>query len=398
MKKDTLMDPRIFLAGACRTAIGGLQGGFADVPATRLGSAVLRSSLERAGIAPGAIDQAIMGNVLSAGLGQNPARQAAIGAGIPDTAGAFTVNKVCGSGLMAVVLAVQAIRCGEASVLAAGGMESMTRAPYLLEKARGGYRLGDGALVDSLMRDGLCDAYESVPMGVFADRCAESLGFSRAQQDDYAVTSYQRALAALADGAFAGEIIPVGTLRGKTPVEVREDESPAIFDEAKLRGLRPAFSPDGTVTAGNASSISDGAASVIVASEEACQTLGMTPQARVLGYAFSSREPEWFTLAPIGAISKLLHTLSLDVAQVDLFEINEAFAVVPLAAMAQLGIPHEKVNIHGGAIALGHPIGASAARILVTLVHALKRTRTRIGIAALCIGGGEAVAIAVENA
>ena len=391
------MDSRIFLAGACRTAIGGFQGGLADVSATRLGSVALRSSLDRAGIAPGAVTEVILGNVLSAGLGQNPARQAAIGAGIPDTAGAFMVNKVCGSGLMAVVLAVQAIRCGEASVLAAGGMENMTRAPYLLEKARGGYRLGDGTLVDSLMRDGLCDAYESVPMGVFADRCAESLGFSRAHQDDYAVTSYRRALAAQGDGAFAHEITPVAALRGKMPVEVREDEAPSVFEESKLRGLRPAFSSDGTVTAGNASSISDGAASLVVASEEACQTLGMTPQVRVLGYASSSREPEWFTLAPIGAISKLLHALSLDVAQVDLFEINEAFAVVPLAAMAQLGIPHEKVNIHGGAIALGHPIGASAARVLVTLIHALKRSQTRIGIASVCIGGGEAVAIAVEN-
>ena len=398
MKKGAQMDPRIFLAGACRTPIGAFQGGFADVPATQLGSVALRASLDRAGIAPEAFTEVILGNVLSAGLGQNPARQAAIGAGIPYTSGAFTVNKVCGSGLTAVVLAIQAIRCGEASVLAAGGMENMTRAPYLLERARSGYRLGDGVLVDALMRDGLCDAYESVPMGVFADRCASSLGFTRGQQDDYAVASYQRAQAAMREGAFLGEIVPVSAHRGKAPVEVCEDEEPNVFQEAKLRGLKPAFSSDGTVTAGNASSISDGAASLVVASEEACQAVGMTMQARVLGYAFSSREPEWFTLAPIDAISKLLRALSLDAASVDLFEINEAFAVVPLAAMAHLDIPHEKVDIHGGAIALGHPIGASAARILVTLIHALHRTRARIGIASLCIGGGEAVAIAVENA
>ena len=337
-----------------------------------------------------------MGNVLAAGLGQNPARQAAFGAGVPVSAGALSVNKVCGSGMMTVILACQAIRCGDSSLLLAGGMENMSRAPYLLEKARGGYRLGDGLLVDSLMRDGLCDAYEPVAMGVFADRCGERFSFSRAQQDDYAVASYRRALAAIANESFAAEIVPVEASQGRKMVTIREDEAPAVYNEEKLRRLKPAFGDGGTVTAGNASGISDGAACLVVASEEACRTSGCQPQARVLGYAVASREPEWFTLAPIDAISTLLRQLSLDVSDVDLFEINEAFAVVPLATMQQLGIPHEKLNVQGGAIALGHPIGASGARVLVTLIHAMQQRQVRIGVASLCIGGGEAVAMAIE--
>lgn len=391
------MTPPIYLLGACRTAIGAFHGGFAEVPATQLGSAVVRAAIERSGMAADAVQGVLLGNVLSAGLGQNPARQAAVRAGLPLSTNALTVNKVCGSGLMAVILACQAIRCGDSSLLLAGGMENMTRAPYLLEKARGGYRLGDGLLVDSLMRDGLCDAYEPVAMGEFADRCGARFDFSRAQQDDYAAASYQRALAANADGQFAAEIVPVEAPQGKTTATICADESPAIFNEQKLRRLKPAFGDSGTVTAGNASGISDGAACVAVASEEACRAAGCEPQARVLGYTVSSREPEWFTLAPIDAISTLLRNLSLDIAEVDLFEINEAFAVVPLASMQHLGIPHDKLNVNGGAIALGHPIGASGARVLVTLIHAIQQRQARIGVASLCIGGGEAVAIAIEN-
>ena len=391
------MTPPIYLAGASRTAIGAFQGGFAEVPATHLGSAAIRAATERSGLAPGAAQGVLLGNVLSAGLGQNPARQVAVGAGLPVSTNALTINKVCGSGLMAVLLACQAIRCGDASLLIAGGMENMTRSPYLLEKARGGYRLGDGLLVDSLMRDGLSDAYESVAMGVFADRCAAHLDFSRTQLDDFAAASYHRALEAMAQGRFAAEIVPVEAPSGKKTLQLKEDESPAVFVEEKMRRLKPVFGGDGTVTAGNASGISDGAAALVVTSEEACRAFGGEPQARVLGYTVVSREPEWFTLAPIDAISNLLQSLSLDAAEVDLFEINEAFAVVPLAAMQQLLIPHEKLNVHGGAIALGHPIGASGARVLVTLIHALQQRGARLGVAALCIGGGEAVAIAVEN-
>ena len=298
---------------------------------------------------------------------------------------------------MAVILACQAIRCGDSSLLIAGGMENMTCAPYLLEKARGGYRLGDGSLVDSLMRDGLCDAYELVAMGVLADRCAAGVNFSRQQQDDYAAVSYQRALSAAADGSFAAEISAVEVVQGKKSVEISEDESPRLFDETKMRRLKPVFGEQGTATAANASGLSDGAAAVLVASEEACRAAGCQPLARVLGYTTFSGEPERFTLAPIDAIATLLRKISLTADDIDLFEINEAFSVVPLAAMQQLGISHEKLNVHGGAIALGHPLGASGARILVTLIHAMHQRNVRFGVASLCIGGGEAAAIAIEN-
>ncbi len=388
---------KVYLAGACRTAIGAFGGAFSEVSATQLGAAAVRAAVERSGISPDAVQDVLMGNVLSAGLGQNPARQAAVHGGVPVTTSACTVNKVCGSGLLAVMLASQAIRCGDSSLLLAGGMENMTRAPFLLEKARGGYRLGDGTLVDSLTRDGLCDAYEPAAMGDLAERCAVRCDFSRAQQDDFAALSYERALAASAAGTFAAEIVAVEAPTGKKTVLVQEDEGPAKFNAEKLRRLPPAFGESGTVTAGNASGLSDGAACLVVASEEACEKSGCVPQARILGAAVAAREPEWFTLAPIDAISTLLRKLSLGIADIDLFEINEAFAVVPLAAMRELSIPHDKLNIHGGAIALGHPLGASGARVLVTLLHALQQRRARIGIAALCIGGGEAVALAVEN-
>ncbi|WP_428939565.1 thiolase family protein [Fontivita pretiosa] len=388
---------QVFLAGGSRTPIGAFQGALADVPATTLGSAVIKAALQRAGLQPDHVDEVIFGNVLSAGLGQNPARQAAIGAGLSPAVGATTVNKVCGSGLKAVMLAAQAIRCGDASVVVAGGMESMSRAPYLLERARGGYRMGHGELIDSMIRDGLWDVYNNLHMGTCGDRCAARYGFTRQQQDDYAVASFKRALDAMSKGAFNDEMVPIDVASGKTILTVKEDEQPRRFDEQKLRQLKPAFGKDGTITAGNASGINDGAAAVLVLSAEKAAALTARPRARILGYATASREPEWFTIAPINAIAKLMAQLSLSVADVDLFEINEAFAVVPMAAMKELGIAHEKLNVHGGAVALGHPIGASGARTLVTLLSALQQRNAKLGIVSLCIGGGEAVAMAVER-
>lgn len=386
----------VFLAGGVRTAIGGFGGAFAEVPAPALGSAAVGAALERAGVSPDQVDEVIFGNVLGAGLGQNVARQVSIGAGLSPSVGATTVNKVCGSGLKSVMLAAQAIRCEDASVVVAGGTENMSRTPYLLEKARSGYRLGNGELIDSMIRDGLWDVYNDLHMGSCGDRCAKRYAFSREEQDDFAVESYTRALTAAKDGVFADEIVPVEAPAGRETVTVMEDEEPGRFNEAKLRQLRPAFEKEGSVTAGNASSINDGAAAVVVLSEEKVKELGVEPQASVLGYATASQEPEWFTTAPIPAISRLMEKLSLRVEDVDLFEINEAFSVVTMAAMVDLKIPHEKVNVHGGAVALGHPIGASGARTLVTLLNAMKRRGARVGIDAICLGGGEAVAVAVE--
>jgi acetyl-CoA C-acetyltransferase len=366
------------------------------MPAPALGSIAAKSAVARAGIPADQIDEVIFGNVVSAGLGQNVARQVTIGAGFNPSIGAVSVNKVCGSGLKAVMLAAQAIQCGDASAIVAGGTENMSRAPYLLEKARNGYRMGNGELIDSMIKDGLWDIYNNVHMGMCGDRCAEKYSLTRQQQDEFAVASFKRALAAMSKGLFVAEIEPVQVKAGKEIVTISEDENPKKFNEEKLKKLRPAFGEKGTVTAGNASSINDGAAALVVLSEEKVKALGIKPQARILGYATFSREPEWFTLAPIGALSKLLKRLNLEVKDVDLFEINEAFSVVPMAAMKELAIPHEKVNVHGGAVALGHPIGASGARTLVTLINALKQRDGRIGIDTLCIGGGEAVAIAVE--
>jgi acetyl-CoA C-acetyltransferase len=390
------MAENVVLAGAVRTPIGSFNGALAEVPATKLGSIAIQAALERSGVPIDLVDEVIMGNVLTAGSGQNPARQAAIGAGLPPTVGATTIGKVCGSGLKSVMLAAQAIRCGDASVIVAGGMESMSRAPYLLDKARGGYRMGHGELVDSILRDGLIDAYGGMHMGICGDRCAAKCSFTRQQQDDFAVASHQRARAAIASGAFAREIVPVAAPAGKGTVTVADDEQPKRFNEEKLRQLRPAFGADGTITAGNASSINDGAAAITVLAAEKARSLGVKPVARILGYATASREPEWFTLAPIGAITRLLDQLSLKVTDIDLFEINEAFAVVAMAAMKDLAIPHEKLNVHGGAVVLGHPIGASGARTLVTLLNAMQLRNAKRGITSLCIGGGEAVAMAVE--
>jgi acetyl-CoA C-acetyltransferase len=387
----------VFLAGGVRTAIGAFSGALAEIPAPTLGSIVIRSALERAGVPTDQVDEVIMGNVLSAGLGQNPARQAAIAAGLPKSAGATTVNKVCGSGLKSVMLAAQAIQCGDAQVVVAGGMENMSATPYLLKKARTGYRMGNGELVDSMIYDGLWDIYSNVHMGTCGDTCALQEKFSREAQDDFAVASYKRALQAQAEGVFAQEITPVEVKDRKGVIVVDKDEEPGRFNEDKLRQLKPAFGKEGSVTAGNASSIDDAAAAIVVLSPEKLQAFGVTPQAKILGYSTSSREPEWFTLAPVAAVAKLMKQLGWTVADVDLFEVNEAFSVVPMAVMKDLGVPHEKMNVLGGAVALGHPIGASGTRVLVTLLNALKQRGLRTGIASLCIGGGEAVAMAVQR-
>jgi acetyl-CoA C-acetyltransferase len=387
----------VLLSGGARTAIGGFMGSLAEVPAPKLGSIAIQAALKRAGIGVEQVDEVIFGNVIGAGLGQNVARQAAIGAGIPVSVGATTVNKVCGSSLKAVMLASQAIQCGDAALIVAGGTENMSAAPYLLPKARSGYRLGNGELVDAMIRDGLWDVYNNVHMGECGDRTAEKCGFSRQDQDDFAVASYQRARQAQQDGLLSGEITPVEIASRKGTIVVDQDEEPQRFEEAKLRALKPAFGASGTVTAGNASSINDGAAAIVVASAEKAAALKIPVQGKVLGYTTHSQEPEWFTLAPVCAIEKLLKQLGLQVADVDLFEINEAFSVVPMAAIKELRIPHEKVNVYGGAVAMGHPIGASGARVLVTLLNALKQRGGRIGVASLCIGGGEAVALAVQR-
>jgi acetyl-CoA C-acetyltransferase len=386
----------VYLTGAVRTPIGSFCGAFENTPAPALGSVAAKAALARSGVPADQIDEVIFGNVVSAGLGQNVARQVAIGSGLGPSVGATTINKVCGSGLKTVMLAAQAIKSGDGSAIIAGGTENMSRAPYLLEKARSGYRMGNGELTDAMIKDGLWDVYNNVHMGICGDRCAEKYHFSRQQQDDFAVASFKRASEATAKGVFAKEIEPVQVKAGKEVVTVKEDETPKKFNEEKLRKLRPAFGEKGTVTAGNASSINDGAAAIVVLSPEKVKALGLKPEAKIVGYATYSLEPEWFTLAPIGAISKLLKMLALKPSDIDLFEINEAFAAVPMAAMQELGIPHEKVNVNGGAVALGHPIGASGARTLVTLINAMKARGAKLGIDALCIGGGEAVAMAVQ--
>jgi acetyl-CoA C-acetyltransferase len=391
------MSNEAWIVEGARTPIGAMGGALAAVAAPQLGATCVQAVLSRAKLDGGLVDEVVMGNVLGAGQGQNPARQAAIGAGLPVSVGAATVNKVCGSGLKAVMMAAQAIQLGEASLVVAGGMESMSRAPYLLTKAREGYRMGNGELIDSMVHDGLWDVYGNKHMGTYGDRCAQKYSFTKGQQDDFAVRSHTRARKAAADGISAREIVPVSvTVRGKTTT-VTEDEGPSKFDEAKLRSLKPAFGPEGTITAGNASSINDGAAALLVASSARAAELGLKPMAKIVGYATFSREPEWFTIAPVGALEKLLKKLGWTVAGTDLFEINEAFAAVTMAAERELEIPAEKVNIFGGAVALGHPIGASGARVLVTLLNGLKQTGGRRGIACLCVGGGEAVALAVET-
>jgi acetyl-CoA C-acetyltransferase len=387
----------VVLAGGVRTALGGFLGSLSTVPAPQLGGIAIKAALERAQVPANHVNEVIAGNVLPAGLGQNVARQAGMAAGLSPAVGATTVNKVCGSSLKAVMLAAQAIQCGDSEVVAVAGMENMSQAPYLLPKARAGHRMGHGQIIDAMIHDGLWDVYSNLHMGNFGDRCAKKYHITRQDQDDFAVASYTRALEAQKSGAFAREIVPVEIAgkKGKTIVAI--DEEPQRFNEEKLRNLGPAFGKEGSVTAGNASSISDGAAAIVVAAAEKAEKLGVTSQARILGYSTHSQEPEWFSTAPIGAIAKLMACLGWQMADVDLFEINEAFSIVPLAAMKELKIPHAKINVLGGAVALGHPIGASGARVLVTLLNALALHNGKRGIASLCIGGGEAVALAVER-
>ncbi len=387
----------VFLAGGVRTPIGSFCGALSEVPAPKLGAIAIKASLERAQVPIDRVDEVVMGNVVGAGLGQNVARQCAIGAGLPLSIGATTVNRVCGSGLKAVMMAAQAIQLGEAGAVVAGGTESMSRAPYLLERARTGYRMGNGDLIDSMIRDGLWDVYRQCHMGTCGDATAKSLKISREEQDEYAIQSFKLAIEAAAQGWSGAEIVPVEVSDKKSKTLVSTDEGPSRFNEEKLRKLSPAFGAAGTVTAGNASSINDGAAAITLLSSERCRELGLRPEARILGYTTFSTEPEWFTTAPIDANRKLLAKIRMTPDQVDLFEVNEAFAVVVLALMKDLGLARDKVNPFGGAIALGHPIGASGCRTLVTMLNALRVRHQRIGIVSLCVGGGEAVAMAIER-
>ncbi len=394
-------DPIVIVGGA-RTPMGAFQGELSSLAAHQLGSVAIEAALDRAGVEPDQVDEVIMGCVLPAGQGQAPARQAAIGAGLPVDVGCTTVNKMCGSGMRAAMYAFDALKAGSADIVVAGGMESMTNAPYLLTKARGGYRMGQGQIYDHMMMDGLEDAYDIAPdgtrrsMGTFGEDCASHYGFTRAEQDHFAVTSVQRAQAAAQDGSFAAEIAPV-TVKGKGgDTVVDTDEGPRKAKLDKIPSLRPAFRKDGTITAASSSSINDGAAALVMMRESKAKAMGLSPVARVVAHSTSAREPHWFTTAPVGAIGKIYEKTGWKTDDVDLFEINEAFAVVPMAAMKEHGIPHEKVNVHGGACALGHPIGASGARIVVALINALKKTGGKKGIASLCIGGGEATAMAIE--
>jgi acetyl-CoA C-acetyltransferase len=382
------------IVSSVRTPIGVFLGSLSAFSATNLGSMVIREALLRSRINSDQVDEVFMGNVLSAGMGQAPARQAALGAGLSNGVAATTINKVCGSGLKSVMLADQVLRLGEAKVVVAGGMESMSQAPYLLDRARTGYRMGHGALVDSMIKDGLWDAYNQVHMGSCAERLAERYRLSREMQDHFAAESYNRALEAQKLGVFAKEILPIADPKKGTSIS--EDEGPKRFDPAKMRHLQPAFEPNGTVTAANSSQISDGAAALVLISEEEARRQKIQPIARMVGYAQSAGEPAWFTTAPIEAMRKLGRRIEWDLRRVDLFEINEAFSGMVMVVEKEFGLDHQKVNVHGGAVALGHPIGASGARILVTLLHALKERRGRRGVASLCIGGGEAIALAVE--
>jgi acetyl-CoA C-acetyltransferase len=388
----------VVILSAARTPIGAFQGGLSSLPAPRLGAAALASAIERAGITPGQLDQVYMGSVLTAGVGQAPARQATLAAGCPPATGAVTVGKVCGSAMRAVMTAANDLRCGDYEVVAAGGMESMSRAPYLVPAARDGLRLGHGQLTDSMIHDGLWDPYGDVHMGRCAESCVERYGFSRQQQDDYSLESYRRARAAADSGAVADEIAPVQVPRRKgEPVVVDRDKEPTRVDLAKIATLRPAFKKDGTVTAGNASKINDGAAALVLTTAERAAELGLAPLARLVAQASAAQEPEWFTTAPILAARNVLARAGLEAAEIDLWEVNEAFAAVAMAFLRDLDLSHDRVNVRGGAIALGHPIGCSGARILVTLLHAMRERGARRGCAAICLGGGEATAVVVES-
>jgi acetyl-CoA C-acetyltransferase len=389
-------DP-VVIAGAARTPLGGFQGAFKNVSAAELGATALRAALERSRVGVGSVDEALVGCVLTAGQGQAPARQAALASGLPLGVPATTVNKMCGSGMMAAMIAHDRIAAGSAAIAVAGGMESMTNAPYLLDRARSGYRMGHHRVVDHMFLDGLEDAYDKGRlMGTFAEDCAEAFQFTRDAQDAFAIGSLRKAQKAIADGWFADEIAPVVVKDGGIAQAIHEDEQPAKARLDKIPLLKPAFRSGGTVTAANSSSISDGAAALVLMRGSDAETKGIAPLAAIRGHATHAQAPAHFTTAPVGAIRKLCEKIAWNIRDVDLFEVNEAFAVVPMAAMRELDLPADKVNIHGGACALGHPIGASGARIIVTLVSALRKHRLKRGIAAVCIGGGEATALAVE--
>ena len=388
----------IVIAAAVRTPIGSFQGVFSPLKASELGAVAVREVVARAGLAPQDIDLLYMGNVLSAGMGQAPARQAAIYGGLDKGTQTVTISKVCGSGLEAVIQGARALSLGDADIVVAGGMESMTNAPYLLPGARGGLRMGQGQLVDSMMHDGLWDIYNDKLMGNCADMCAAKYSFSREAQDAFAITSYERAQAAMSNGTFAREIVPVEVRGRKETITVSQDEEPERVKFGKIPKLRPAFDKEGTVTAANASTINDGAAALVLTTDAIAEERGLSVLAQISGYAGFAQEPEWFTTAPVGAMTRLYDKLGWSADSVDFYEINEAFAVVPMAAMAEFDIPHERVNVHGGAVALGHPLGTSGARILVTLLNALQTHGKKRGVASICIGGGEALALGLELA
>ncbi len=386
----------VVIVGAKRTAIGSFLGQFTGVPTTTLGAAAIGAALAQSGIAADDVQEVLMGCVLPAGLGQAPARQAAIAAGLPKSATCTTINKVCGSGMKAIMLGHDMIKSGSADIVVAGGMESMTNAPHLLKNARTGIRYGSAEMLDHMAWDGLTNPYDGLSMGVFAEATADKYTFTREQQDAFAIESVRRAKAAIASGAFVDEIVPVKVSTRKGDVEYATDEQPGKSDITKIPTLKGAFRKDGTVTAASSSSISDGAAATILIGEDEAVRRGLKPLARIVGHSSHAQEPEWFTTAPVNAIRSLLDKIDWTVADVDLFEVNEAFAVVAMAPIKDLGIPHDKLNVNGGATAMGHPIGATGARLVVTLINALRQRGLRRGVAALCIGGGEATAIAIE--
>lgn len=388
---------QVYILSAARTPIGSFQGAYSEVPAPKLGATAIKAALERAGVNPDQVGEVIMGEVLTAGVGQAPARQAAIYAGVPASVPAMTINKVCGSGLKAVMLAADSIALGHIKVAVAGGQENMTLAPHLLEKSRGGFRMGNTELKDSMISDGLWDPYNNWHMGSAAELCVKENQFTREAQDAFAIESYKRAQKASDTGVFAKEIVAVEVAGRKGPTLVEKDEEPFKTDFAKVPTLRPAFDKAGTITAANASKINDGAAALVLASESFVKANGKKPMARIVAHATFAQDPKWFTTAPVGAIKLVCDKANVKVSDIDLFEINEAFAAVTMVAMKDLNIPHEKVNVNGGAVALGHPIGASGARVLTSLVHALVAQNKRYGLATLCIGGGEATALIVER-
>ncbi len=386
----------VILKGA-RTPIGAFMGALAEVSAPKLGAAAIKGALEKSGVKPEDVGEVYMGCVLPAGVGQAPARQASLYAGIPNSVPCTTINKVCGSGMKAIIMGAQTVMVGDADVVVSGGMESMSNSPYLLEKARGGYKMGNGALVDSMIKDGLWDVYNDYHMGMAAELCATECNVPREAQDAFGIESFRRANNAMDTGLYKNEIVSVMAPKGKEMVEVSDDEGPRKVKYEKIPTLKPSFKKDGTITAANASSINDGAAAVVVTSEEYAAAHGLTPSAKIIAWSSHAQAPEWFTTAPIKSIETVLAKAGMTIDQIDLFELNEAFAVVGLAVANKLGIPTEKLNVNGGAIALGHPIGASGARIVVTLLNALEQRGKRFGLASICIGGGEATSIIIER-